>query len=388
MSSRIDITNREGVTVNVMLDFSEYVFEVDTFNVANPFDLTLSNITDVEPRDIENWYGVNFYIDDKIIFKGVIQRLLQSGEKGRVDVKLSGKNRASILVESYCTSFKDFKNEKPIDIIDKLIQQTSFYPQPLSNIQSAEDVPDWDSVSDIQEFNDSLKESIKKNKAFVGVNDVTLPSQDFNSLPVKKHFKIEPGDRVFDKINELVKSVGFDVIYQADGTLFFGDISKKRLNETPNIRYRLYLSNEINNTNNVLAWNVSTDTSNLYSDVTVISQTQNGTNKSKTATDSTVLDKKQQIIQINDDDTTPEKEAIRIREDNKISSLNATYTMPDHTDAVGVVFINNRTVILDDKLNGKNGEFVLYNVVYRFSKQKGFTTDLSLSHARRKGLNV
>ncbi len=388
MGSRIDITDRNNLIVNTEVDFSDYVFEVDTFNVANPFDLTLSNLSDVEPRDVEQWYGVNFYVDEKIVFKGVIQRLSQTGEKGRIEVKLSGKNRASILVESFCTNYKDFRNQTPIDIIDKLVQQTNFYPQPVSNAQTAASVLGWDEPNDTLEFNTAIENGIRDNKAFIGAGDVTLPSQDFQALPTKSHYKIEPGDKVFDKINSLVRSVGYDVVYQTDGTLFFGDISKKRLNESPLIRHRLYLEEDGNATNNVLSWDISKDTSGLYSEVTVISQTQNGTNNSKTATDSTVLDKKSQVVQINNDTSSPEKEAIRIREDNRIASFNARYTVSDHVDGVGQPFMSNRTVLVNDTVNNVVGEFVLYNVTYSFSRQEGFTTDLNLSYARRKGLDV
>lgn len=388
MSSRIDITNRKNIVVNTEVDFSDYVFEVDVFNIANPFDLTLSNLADVEPRDVEQWYGISFFVDNKIVYKGVIQRRSLTGEKGRSEVKISGKNRASILVESYCTNYKDFKNTKPIDIIDKLIQQTNFYAQPVSNAQIAASISEWTTEDDIESFNESIKDSIKDNKAFTGVGDVTIPSQDFSALGNKKNFKIEPGDIVFKKITSLVRSVGFDVMYQPDGTLFFGDISKKRLADTPQIKYRLYLSEDGDLTNNVLSWDVSNDTSGLYSEVTVVSQSQNGTNKSSTATDSTVLDKKAQVVQMNDEDSSVEKEAVRIREDNRIASFNARYTVSGHTDSTGEVFLSNKTVIVNDSLNNVIGEFVLYNVTYSFSRQEGFTTDLNLSYARRKGINV
>ena len=395
MPSKIIITDRNNIIIASDVDFSEYVFEIDTFNIANSFDMTLSNIPDV-PQDIKSWYGVTLLVDTKTMFRGVIQRLSRSGEKGSIDVRLSGKSRGSVLVESSCTSYKDFRNEKPKDIIDKLIQQTNFYPQPVSNAQDAVSVDDWDTTGDIDDFNDAIEQSIRDNKAFISRRDKTEYSQDFSSLPVKDHFKIEPGDNVFDKINELVISQGFDIIYEPEGTLFVGDISKRRLNKSPLIKHNINLvqrdrTNALQNkedNNNVLTWDISEDTSSLYSAVTVISQSQNGTNKSATATDSTVLDKKTLVVQINDDDTSPEKEAIRIREVNKIDSFRAFYTAPDHIDDVGEPWGVNRSVDMNDPFNGVEGGYVLYGTTFTFSRQEGFKTELNISYARRKGLKV
>jgi prophage tail gpP-like protein len=395
MPSRILITDRNNVIISSDVDFSEYVFEIDTFNIANPFDMTLANLPDV-PEDLDKWYGVTFIVETKTMFRGVIQRRSRSGQKGSIDIRISGKNRGSILVESSCTSYKDFRNKKPKDIIEKLIQQTNFYSQPVSNAQEADSVDDWDDSSDIDGFNDAIDESIRDNKAFVSRNDRTEFSQEFAALPVKEHFKIEPGDNVFDKINELTKSQGFDVVYQPNGVLFFGDISKKRLNESPQIKHKINLvkrdrTNALQqkeDNNNILTWDITEDTSSLYSSVTVVSQSQNGTNKSATATDSTVLDKKALVQQINDDDSTPQKEAIRIREDNRINSFNAFYTAPDHIDDVGEPWGVNRTVDMNDTFNGVTGEHVLYGTTFTFSRQEGFKTELNISYARRKALKI
>lgn len=388
MSSIIDITDRNNKIVVTEADFSEYVFEVDVFNIANAFDITLSNINSIEPSEIQQWYGVTFKVVNTVVFRGIIQRIELTGEKGSVEVRISGKNRASILVESYCTNFKDFRNATPIAIIDKLIQQTNFYPQPVSNAQTATASNDWDDSLDIDAYNDFIENSIRENKAFLTVGDITITDSSFDSLPAKSHFKIEAGDIVFEKINELVRSTGLDMMYQPDGTLFFGDISKKRLNEQPRINYKIYLYYTQESLNNVVSWNISRDTSSLYSSVTVISQNQNGTNKSATVTDSTVLDKKAMIAQINDDNSSAEKEAIRIREDNKIASLSAQYVVPSHIDETGQVYLPNRSIFIYDDVNNLNGEFVLYSTVYRFSLSEGYITELEASYDRRKGVNV
>jgi prophage tail gpP-like protein len=291
------------------------------------------------------------------------------------------------LVESYFTNFKDYRNEHPTTIIDKMIQQTAFYPQPVTNAQNAVSVSDWDNATDINEFNSAIDDAIRGNKAFISRKNKTEYSSDFKKLSNKSHFKIEVGDTVFSRINELVSSYGYDVIYQQDGTLFIGDISKKRVNESPQVKHNLRLS-ENEDITNVIGWDISEDTSALYSSITVISQSQNGTNKSSTAKDSTVLDKKNQVIQINEDDISPQDLAIRVREDNKISSARYSYRMGDHVDEVGVPFGVNRTAILNDSHNDINGEFVIYNTTFSFSLTEGYTTELVLSYPRRKGLNV
>ena len=380
--TRIIITDRRGLVITSDPNYSSYTFHSEVFSISDSFELVLADNT----VDISNWYGVQLRVNDITVFDGTVQRSNRILSPGSREIILSGKDRGKFLEESFCNKFQDFKDASPESIVNALIDQTPFYPQGVANYQSVVAEPDWDDPQEIADFNTALINDIKDNKAFLKSNNKTIFDSNFTSLGNKKLFKIEHGDLVGDKLVDLVRSVGMDIFYQQDGSLFFGLLDNLR--DSTSKRHTLSL-NEDDRGNNVLEVDIVEDDSGRYSDITVISQNQNGVNTTATATDVNVVDKKSMVLTINDDEISPEKEAIRIRNDQLVESFLATYTVSDHIeDGTGEPWTLNRNTRIADEINNVIGNFVLYSVTYTFDRDEGRKTILSLSHPRDSRLVV
>jgi prophage tail gpP-like protein len=376
-----DIFNKELVRDP---NYSSYTFESNVFTMTDTFSMEL--ILEIGEK-IDDWHGIQMYIDNVIEFNGIIQKTQRNSSKTNLSITISGKDRGKFIVESFCTSFKDFVNQPPKSIIQKLIDQTNFYPQNPSSVTPVVPTANWDDISDVTTYNTTVSSNISQNKAFTTRRDQTVFDIAFNALPPKATFKIEPGDMVFDKMNDLCRSVGLYMMYLQDGTLFFGDINKKRLNETSPIQYALNFT-EDDRGNNMLAAPVSDDNSGLYSDITVISQAQGKATKSATAINSAAQEKKQMIVVINDDEASPKKEAIRIREDQRTESFSVSYRVDDHKADNGKTWVVNKSVNIFDRINDVVGQFVLYGVTFTFSDGRGKETILNIGLERQDYLAI
>ena len=383
MPNNVVITDRKGLIISTDINFSSYSFASEVLSITDSFQLVLADST----VDTSNWYGVQLRVDNIAVFDGTTQVDNPRLSPGVRDLSLSGKDRGKFLDETFCSKFTDFENTPPKDIVNALIDQTQFYGQPTSNYSSIIPEPDWDDPQQIAEYNTAIINDIKENKAFIKSNNKTIFDSNFEALANKKSFKIQVGDTVGDKLIDLVRSVGMDIFYRQDGSLFFGKLDNLR--DSTSKTHTLILT-ENDRGNNVLDADIIRDNSGRYSDITVISQNQNAVNTSATATDSSVIDKRTMIVPINDDETSPQQEAIRIRNDQLVESFNATYTVSGHTDPdSGDPWTLNRTVRMNDEVHNVIGDYVLYSVSFNFDKEgDAFTTTLGISHPRNPGLNI
>ncbi len=380
-SVRIIITDRSGKLIIEDPNYTDYSFSSDLYTIADSFELTIIN-----QLNITNWYGVQFDVNNKVAFVGIIQRSTRSVSKGVRGLTLSGKDRGSFLTESFCTTYDDFSNKTPEFIVNALIDQTAFYAQPVSNYELVVAQSNWDNVTDIQAFNLANQDNIKKNKAFLRSKNKTEFDTAFTKLSPKKHFKVEIGDRVGEKLIELVRSVGMDIVYDQTGVLFFGNIIKRRLSTSFN--HKIILT-EDDLGNNTLSADIDVDDSGRHSKITVFSQVQGETNSSATATDSSVVDVKSMAVIINDDDGSAEKEAIRIREDQRSISFRGTYTFSGHVDKENSTLWGlNETVRMQDKINSVTGDYMTTEVNYTFSRPEGQKTEVSIALPRKEALEI
>lgn len=371
------ITNRDGIIVRNKPNFTSYAFNSEVFSLADSFELVLSDNT----FDTRDWYSVQLRVNNATIFTGTIQRNNRTYSPSDQEKIVSGKDRGKFLDESFCSAFKDYENKSPEFIVNALIDQTQFYSQGVDNYIKVIGEPNWDNDSDIAEFNTAIINDIKNNKAFLKSENRTTFDSNFTSLSNKSEFKIEPGDMVGDRLVDLIRSVGMDIFYRQDGSLFIGDLDKLR-NETSKKHTITLLKPDKGN--NVLDGDVTDDNSNQYSDITVVSQNQNGVNTSSTAVNNSVVDRRTMIVPLNDDTISSKQEAIRIRNDQLIESLSATYTASGHVDIdSGDPWTLNRNTRVNDRVNNLVDDLVLYSVTYTFdSEGEGYKTTLGISHQR------
>lgn len=380
---KIIITDFEDNIVADNNQYSDYSFDSNYMAVADAFNLTLVNVQ----AKIKPGYGLQFYINNKIAFNGIIQRIDKAASKRNIDMRISGKDRASILIESYCNNFKDFYNEKPKNIIDSLIGQTNFYTKQKGSIEESEDTTGFNSPDDIDSSNEAVLLDTNNNDTLSTITDETVYDADFTALANRKNFKIDIGDQVYDKIYDLVKSSGFEVLYQENGELYIGDLIKKRYADqvTYNITFRYD-----GNGNNVETSNSVEDISGRYSTIQISSQSESYeydsnfpyVNKTATAIDNTLQSKKFFAANINGSEESPEKTAIQIREDMRQQSFSLNYNAPGHIADNGEFWKINRYVNVFDEVQGIREHLVLYGRTFIFNMREGSHTILRLGRER------
>ena len=382
---KIIITARDGTILSDKNEFKSYAFDSEMGLVSSAFNLVLVNAR----TDIALGCGVQFLINGKIQFRGIIQRRRIVSSKARREVQLSGKDRASVLVEGYCNDYKDFNNESPIDIIDTLIGQTNFYTKPKGAAATSTDTTGFNNNADITSRNTALLADVNNSDTMSTRTDTTTYDAEFTALADKKHYKIDIGDTVFDKVSALVKSSGFETLYQENGTLYIGDLNKKRFADT--VVYSI-TNRKDGVGNNVLSSGLTEDVSGRYSTISISSQVEDvwgdvHVNKEVVATDSTLDDKKFFAQHINSDEGDPEKIAIMTREEQRIAGYQLEYEVKGHVADSGQVWSVNRYVNVYDEISEVYRHLVLYGRTFTFDA-RGPITVLRLSHEKLFELGI
>ncbi|GAF80616.1 unnamed protein product, partial [marine sediment metagenome] len=86
---KIILTGRDGKIISAENKYSSYVFDTQYGAVASAFTLVLS---DMNSR-VQKGDGIQFLINNKIQFRGIIQRIGGNVGKGVRGIRLSGKDR-------------------------------------------------------------------------------------------------------------------------------------------------------------------------------------------------------------------------------------------------------------------------------------------------------
>jgi prophage tail gpP-like protein len=387
--NKIIITNRNNEIVSDDNQYTSYDFDTQYGSLASIFNCSLVN----NKADIEPGYGIQLLIDGKIKFRGVIQRKNHVVSKDSNLITLSGKDRSGILVESYCNTYKDYNSTSPADIIDGLIAQTNFYVKQKGTIDETADSTGFNNATDISSRNSAILHDLDNSDTLNERADITTYDAVFLRLSAINHFKIDIGDRVYQKIEKLVKSQGYEVMYMPDGTLYIGDLGKKRGYDKTIYKINNKITGE---GNNVLSSNLMQDISGRYSTISISSQSEGyqysstfpNVNEEKIATDSTLPGKKFYAEQINDVHGAAAKYAIRIREDQRIEGYQLIYEVPGHVAENGETWEINRYVNIYDDMNEIYRHLVLYGRTFSFDYDSGHRTMLRISHERKQELAI
>jgi len=386
---KIIILNKNGEIVSSNNQYESYTFDSQYNMVADAFSVTLVD----NKQDIERGYGIQLLINNIVEFNGIIQCKERNVEKNDHGITLSGKDRAGILVEGYCHTFTDYNNTLPKTIIDDLIDQTNFYTKQKGTANESVDSTGFNDSGDVSNHNSTLLSDVNSNDTLSSTTDVTIYDTEFTALSAIKHFKISPGETVYDKINQLVVSQGYEILYQENGTLYVGNLNKKRYADS--VVYSIVFR-EDGRGNNVLSSNLIDDESGRYSTISITSQSEDyqysatkpSVNVEKIATDSTLGTVKYFAQNINDNEGSPEKIAVRIREDQRIAGYQLRYEVPGHVAENGHAWRVNRYVNIYDDINDIMENLVLYGRTFEFSRSTGTRTLLRLSHERSDQLTL
>ena len=387
---QIIIQNRDGDIVSDDNQYSSYSFD-SQYNVASDaFSVTLvDNDADILPG-----YVIMFLINNTIAYRGIIQRKEKSWSKAGRSVVLSGKDNASFLVESHCNNFKDFYQKTPVFIIDSLISQTNFNTKEKGSVDESDDSTGFNSTSDIGSRNSALLADTNNSDTHDTSANVTTYDSEFSLLSAIKHFKIGVGDKVYERINDLVKSMGYEILYENSGNLYIGDLSRKR-NADP-IIYDIKRKKGLSSSN-VLEGVEIDDISGRHSTYSISAQIDKqywtgsefaNINVEKIATDSTLPYKKFYSEQINSHEGSPEKYAIRVREDARMAGYSVNYTVEGHIDNRGEPWEINRLVNVHDDILKIFSPLVLYGREFNFDSVSGKKTILRLGLERNNSLEI
>jgi len=367
---KIIITDRNGVQVVEVLQYSDYSFDSQMDLVSDAFSLTL-----VDPYFwIETGYYIYFYINKKLAFRGTVQRKEISVSKSGVSVTISGKDTSSTLVESFCSSFTDYSNWYPYTIISNLISQTAFKVQKKETVDTVPE-SDFDSGTDTADFQGDLNEQLQDNDTLSNTNYVFY-DENFLDLPVRANFKINIEDKVYDKIQELVTGAGYQVLFEEEGRLYIGDLRRKRNDDT--VRYKI-INKRNNSTNNIISGSVTDDISGRYAMISVFSQSKTGVNTKKTMVDSTVPSMKTMVVQVQSE-PEPLKIAQQLMEDQKQEGYSVRYEVPGHVQGHDFWRVN-RFCSVDDEILDIREDLVVYGRTFNFGRD-GTTTSLTLGKKR------
>lgn len=386
---KIIITDRNNEIFSDDNQFTQYSFDSQYGSVSSVFNVTLTN----PKKKIEVGFGIQLLINGIIAYRGIIELKSHVISKDTNQVILSGKDRSSILVEGYLNSYKDFNNEYPKDIIDNLINQTNFYVKSKGSITSTVDATGFNDSDDIISRNSAILDDVNNSDTLNERNDVTTYDSEFENLSIIPNYKISMGDTAYNKISQLVKSRGYEILYQPNGTLYIGDLQKKRTADK--IIYEI-TNRQNGESNNVLSASKNEDISGRYSTVSIAAQAESyrwsasktSVNEEAIAIDSTMPYKKYYAEQINDTEGSAENYAIRTREDQRIAGYEIMYEVYGHTADNGELWDINRYVNVFDEMYEVYKSFVIYGRMFVFDADTGTRTILRISHERIKKLSI
>lgn len=378
MSFYITITDLNNKIIEEDIIVTSYSFSSQLFMISDSFSI---NLLDNNKYNTTNWYQLIFYINNKIAFTGIIQSIERAYDKESRRVIISGKDRSSILVRSYCRSFPDYKNVSRETIVKDVIKQTSFEAQLLSDFSQLEYDPYY-SNSDVDEYNNSIKNTIKNNNAqsYAKASNTIFYDQDFKNSTLKESFKINKGDTVWSVINRVVADGGFQIQYNSNGSLYIGNLQKKRLNESTFF---------IDSTVGVKRGAERIDVSNQYSDYLIykVAERLSSTGQpysTAVATDSQITEKSFYVGEIN---TGSAKEmAIKTREDRRQEGYMLEYEIGSHVQN-GEFFDINRYIYVSDDYFNISDNFVIFGRTFAYNQDAGQTTTLTIGRDRNYDLN-
>lgn len=385
---KIIISDLQNKLVSDSVQFKTYSFNTDIKTFTDDFTAILIDVN----FKILKGYNVQLFVNNLLVFFGIILKVTRQTSKTQSQVTISGKDRAFIISSSFCKKYTDYNNKTPKYMIDDLIKQCEVYVQPKGQIEESQDSSGFNSPDDIESHNQAVLNDLNESQVISLPQNKIVYDSEFLELGTIKHFKIDPGDKIYNKINEIVQQTGFDIFYRNDGSLFVGDLNKLRMSDK--VKYSII--HQINGIdNNVIRATIDNDITNLYSTISVTSQSENSkysdnfqhVNKEAVATNSEVPIKRYMGVNINSNVLSCEKYAIKIREDQRFDSFRALYEVEGHIDSNGVPWLINRNCRVYDSENEIYRELVIYNVVYLYSSN-GPITRLTLSEEYRGELNI
>ncbi len=364
------ITDENGKNGRDITNFTQFSFSQNIDAVVDTFSVTL-----IDPQfRIKVGYYLYFYINRELVIRGLIQKRAINISKTNIAVTVAGKAATLLLVEQYCHNLDDFKGKTPKYIVDSLIAQTDFLTK-QTTIPTIFFTSDADAEEDISHDEGYYTTTVipdADNRSFTRYNQVTF-DDDFKSLPVYGEFCINAGDTVWSKITEIITINGYQAYFKPIGDLIISELKKER--DAAGVNFKI-IHKRNNTNNNVLTANFVEDISDRYAELQVMTQLENGKNKTIKVLDKTAP-KKLMVFSVANDQN-PEKIGIEAREQQRIGGYKVNYTVSGYTQNQKMWAVN-RLVHVEDDFLGVRQNLVIQSRVFTFSITDGAKTSLVLS---------
>ena len=368
---KIYIADETGNWTSFNNQFTNYTIDCRYDFIADSFSMALVD----NDANIKTGYWMHFVVDGNVEFRGIIETVSRSISKAGRQLTISGRSKTSMLVDEYYkgTSYdynKTTNTRAPYLIIGDLIGKTNFLVKSkAAQTTFVDPYMDQSELGDMNTaFNNDLAEVLFDRTASVKYTD------EFKAASAVA-VKINPGSTIWSKINAIVNETKFEALYQ-DDVLFFGDLKKDRA---------LYTDYDLNS-------EIAIDTKftesigQQYSTIALFSQPDFNYTTGKwydphaaTVTNSKLVHKKYFTSQSSGEALN---KAIKLREDQRYSGYQLTYTVQDHVATDGRAWKINRYCNVQDQYLDVNEKLVIYGRTFQFSSSGGTTTQLHLSIER------
>jgi len=285
--------------------------------------------------------------ESQTVFGGVVDAVSHDYNKTGHSVTLRCRDYSAFLVDEYCSKFRDYTSGTAYDIFRELIDN-------VSAVKYKDLVPD---------------------DMFELVDDKDLKAYSISS---SNPFKIEPGDTVAVKLQELAARMGVDFYYLEDSSIFFGKLDDYRALEHANGygTHTIWINNA-NENKAVKSCNYTNSIADRYSHIRLFGETQRGTSVSSTTYDNDLLWNKQYVQSFNDQSSSLANRGIEIREQQRAAGFELEYTIIGHHQEDHSWQIN-RDVDVRDSIIGVRGIYVVNSRTMMYGPTTGSETYIRL----------
>jgi len=324
-------------------NFQSYRIESNIFTADDAFSLELSN----PEIDISGGQQVELFVNGERELTGIIDRVHPSYDKSGRKLVVEGRDLMGVLVDSYCEEFITIENIELKALAARLL----------------------------------------KNVKFIKIKEIQYGSGDKNRAVPLKHKKeeyeftqIEPGQTIFDVLNQYALSRGMLFFSLPKGTFVFGQpVTKGKAEFT--------LTNRIGDPgeNNIISGDETRDISKQYSKLTVMAQKQ-GTdataavdiNAKYTLPNPGYPFYKPFVARAEHDGQSPKKYAKVLLEKQQFDGYQLEYKTHGHSQGTKNWQVNAVCHVIDEVFAVEQ-DFLIYSRVFEKSKENGVFTTLKLS---------
>lgn len=357
MSDKMNITLTmpipSGPTLTLR-NYTSYAFSSALYDLADMAEITVPY---TETEIIEPGYQIQAKVSaagadtgGELVFAGTVDAITHEYNKTAHNVTLRCRDYSSFLVDEYCSVLKDYTLGTGLTIYNDLVNAISAV-----------------------KFKDLKTVDMKPLFRLSSEKDLLA-----HILSTVHPFKVEPGDTVAGKLQELAVRMGVDFLYLEDGEVIFGKLDDHRAKEKlQGIRTNKIYNTQVDKNVIIKSCSYVNDLSGRYSKIRVFGQAQQGQTFFSTTYDNSLLWNKFMIVNFNDLEESLVKRGVEIREEQREAAFELEYNVVGHTQS-GQAWQINREVNVKDDIIGLRDNFIVNSRSMTYGPTSGTETYLRL----------